>query len=98
MEEKEKQVEFNEKEIPPPDFINFFVGISQSVYIYLGLLEDPISKESRKNLTLAKHTIDTLDMLLKKTEGNLNEQENSVTGKLLADLKLKFVEVSNKKD
>ena len=92
----EKKVEFNEKDLPPPDFINFFVGISQSVYIYLGLVDDPITKESRKNIPMAKHTIDTLDMLLEKTKGNLTEQEENITKNLLAELKLKFVEVSQK--
>ena len=94
----ENRVEFDGKEIPAPDFINFFVGISHSVYIYLGLLEDPITKQKRKNLIMAKHTIDTLEMLLDKTKGNFDEKEDNITKTLLAELKLKYVEISNSSD
>ncbi len=88
--------EFKEDEIPPVDFTNFILGISQSVYIYLGIIPDPITGKMNKNLLLAKHTIDTIEMLKEKTRGNLTPDEESTLSYLLAELKLKYVEVSGK--
>ena len=39
----------------------------------LGEIEHPIDKEVKVNLTMAKHSIDVLDMLKEKTKGNLTE-------------------------
>ncbi len=88
-----EEVEFKDKEIPPVDFKNFILGISQSVLIYLGLSPDPITGKERKNLMLAKHTIDTIDMLREKTKGNLSQEEEQFINSLITELKLKFVEV-----
>ncbi len=93
-EEKINVPEFKDDEIPPVDFNNFILGISQSVYIYLGLIPDPITGETKKNLLLAKHTIDTIEMLKEKTHGNLTPAEESTISYILTELKLKYVEIS----
>ncbi len=93
MAEEKKVPEFNTEEIPPVDFKNFIIGISQSVLIYLGLIPDPITNKINKNLPLAKHTIDTIEMLKEKTKGNLTSEEASVINSILTDLKLKYVQI-----
>ncbi len=94
MEEKEKNsYEFNSDEIPPVSFRDFILGISQSVYIYLGIIPDPISGKTNKNLLLAKHTIDTIEMLKEKTKGNLTQDEENTINYLLTELKFKYLEI-----
>jgi hypothetical protein len=97
-EDRIEEIEFKEEELPPVDFKNFILGLSQSVYIYLGLVPDPITQKERKNLLLAKHTIDTLDMLKEKTKGNLTPEEESTFNYILSELKLKYVEVATSEE
>jgi hypothetical protein len=46
----------------------------------------------QKNLALARQTIDTLEMLSEKTQGNLGAQEAKLMESLLYELRLRFVE------
>jgi hypothetical protein len=48
-----------------------------------------------QNLLLARHTIDTLEMLQEKTRGNLSEEESTVFESLLDDLKMRYVKASS---
>ena len=40
----------------------------------------------------ARHTIDTLEMLRDKTEGNLDEEETKLLDGLLYELRMRYVE------
>jgi hypothetical protein len=75
------------------DFISFIMRMATGAYIALGLVEHPETKEKKKDLELAKFTIDTLDMLKMKTKGNLTKEEEVFFNEILSDLKLKFVKV-----
>jgi hypothetical protein len=44
-----------------------------------------------KNLGLAKHNIDIIEMLRSKTEGNLSEDEARLVKQVLTDLRMRFV-------
>lgn len=79
-----------EEKIPPLDFSSFLFSISTTVLMDLGEIEHPIDKEKKVNLVMAKHTIDVLDMLKEKTEGNLTEQESTLINNIVADLKLRY--------
>jgi len=57
---------------------------------YMGLGPENLGK----NLTLARQNIDILDMLQKKTKGNLSSDEEKLLLEVLRDLRLKFVEAS----
>jgi hypothetical protein len=60
----------------------------------LGLVPDPQTNKAQVNIDLARFNIDLLDMLEKKTKGNLVKEEQDFMTQVLADLKYKFVEVS----
>jgi hypothetical protein len=62
----------------------------------LGLAPDPHSNKSKVDLEMARFNIDLLDMLEKKTKGNLVKEEQDFMTHVLADLKFKFVEVSGR--
>ncbi|MCP3678457.1 MAG: DUF1844 domain-containing protein [Deltaproteobacteria bacterium] len=71
------------------------ISMGTSALMHLG--EPPASATNRveQNLLLARHTIDTLEMLQEKTRGNLSEDESVVFESLLADLKMRYVKASS---
>ncbi len=83
----------SQEEIPLPEinFSNFIFSLSTSALIQLGEIPDPVSKESGKNLSMAKQTIDILGMLQEKTKGNLTSDEEKLIENILYDLRMRFV-------
>jgi hypothetical protein len=80
--------------LPAVDFHTFVLSLGSSALLHLGELEHPDVGASRKDLSLAKHTIDILAMLEQKTKGNLSSAEAKLIESLLYDLRLRFVEAS----
>ena len=70
------------------------VAPALSEAIGLGLVENPISKKREPDLDQAKFTIDTLEMLQEKTQGNLSEGEASALHGLLYDLRMRYVQAA----
>ncbi len=87
---EETKPEEGAEDIPVPDFSSFVFSISTTVLMDLGEIEHPINKEKKVNLRMAKHSIDVLDMLKDKTEGNLTDQESALIVNILSDLKLRY--------
>ncbi len=56
-----------------------------------------MTNKIEKNLPAAQSTIDMLDMLSAKTQGNLAENEAKLLKSILAELKLNYVETLNEK-
>jgi hypothetical protein len=57
----------------------------------LGEVPDPVTQERRKDLPLAKQTIDILGMLKEKTRGNLAPAEEKLMENILTDLRWRYV-------
>jgi hypothetical protein len=60
----------------------------------LGKLANPMTGKAEKNLPAARLFIDMLEMLERKTRGNLTPDETKVLQAHLTDLRLMFVEES----
>ena len=60
-------------------------------------MPDPISGKQEQNLEAAKQTIDILDLLKKKTEGNLEEEEGKFFENASAELKWKYLNAIKEK-
>lgn len=74
-------------------FLTLAMSIASSAAMSLGLSPNPDGK-TQKNLEMARFNIDLLDVLNDKTKNNLVKEETDFMNYVLADLKLKFVEVS----
>ena len=85
-----------EKELPLPEinFTNFILSLSTSALIQLGEIQDPITKESLRQIPLAKQTIDLIGMLKEKTKGNLSPDEEKVIEYVLYDLRMRYVKAA----
>lgn len=79
--------------LPEVTFAAFIMSLSTSALYHLGEIGDPETGRREKDLTLAKHTIDTLDLLQKKTRGNLTGEEHGLLQDVISDLKIRYVRV-----
>lgn len=77
--------------LPAIDFSTFIMSLNASALVHLGLIDDPVSGEKVKNLSLGKQTVDMLRMLQEKTRGNLTEEEEKLLQGILYDLKIAYV-------
>ncbi len=99
MEAAKKAAEANQEAVrknvlPKVDFSGFVLSIYSSGLVQLGKVEDPSSGEVKKDLTMAKYTIDMMAMLSEKTKGNLNKDEENLMRALLSEIRMAYVEAS----
>lgn len=85
-----------EAPLPPVDFQTFVISLGSSALMHLGAIPHPETGKAKLDLGIAKHSIDVLSMLEKKTAGNLTPNEAGVLGSLLYDLRLKYIEAARK--
>jgi hypothetical protein len=76
-------------DIPPVDFNLFVLSLNTSALMHLGEAADEQGK-TRRDLTMARHTIDLLGMLEEKTRGNLSGDEERLLHQVLFDLRMRF--------
>lgn len=77
--------------MPKIDFSTFVISLNSSALVQLGVLADPTTGETSKNLPLAKQTIDVLGVLEEKTRGNLDSDEANMLKSILYDLRILYV-------
>ena len=80
--------------LPEVNFNSLIFSLSSSALLHLGEIADPQTGEKKKDLVLAKHTIDTIGMLKEKTKGNLTEEEEPFLESVLADLRWRYIKVA----
>jgi len=82
--------------LPPVDFAGFVLSLATSALYHMGFVGDPAGDQPamERDLPLARQTIDTLEMLQIKTEGNLDAEELRLLEGVLYELHLRFVEIS----
>jgi uncharacterized protein DUF1844 len=89
----------DEDEVPdaedPAGFANFIMSIASNAASSLGMMEHPVTHKREVDLELAKHWIDILGMLERKTKGNLAPQEEKILESLLADLRMQYVSLTS---
>jgi hypothetical protein len=94
--EKEKEPKETRDTAPLPEinFSSFLLSLSSSTLLHLGEIADPQTGGKKKDLALAKQTIDIIALLKEKTKGNLSEEEGKLLEHLLYDLRMRFVKTS----
>jgi hypothetical protein len=81
--------------LPKADFSGLALSLATSALFHLGLVPDPETGEAGAvNLALARHSIDTLELLEEKTRGNLTSEEAELLANLLTELRVHYVETS----
>ena len=73
-------------------FMQLVMQNQQIAMMAMGKIKNPVTDKIDRNLEYAKISIDTLDMLLVRTKGNLTEYEEKFLTEALKDLKLNYVD------
>ena len=79
--------------LPPPNLTVLASSLYLQGMVTLGLLPSPGSDQPEVHLDQAKHTVDTLQMLQEKTEGNRTPDESKEIDRMLHELRLAYLEV-----
>lgn len=79
------------------DFISFISTLAATAYMHLGERVAPDQPEEGVNLPAAKQMIDLLDLIRKKTEGNLEKREQDAMDAILYNLRVRFIRESSGK-
>ena len=77
-------------------FMQLVMQNQQMGMISLGKVKNSVSDTFDKNLEYAMLSIDTLDMLIQKTKGNLSEYEEKQLAETVNQLKVFYVEESGR--
>ena len=99
QEEKEKDTvkqptQKTKQQIPEASFNLFISSLATQTLINLGEMASPFNKKKELDLDQAKFTLDTLQIIKDKTEGNLADDEKKYLDTLLYDLRMRYVEKS----
>jgi hypothetical protein len=76
-------------------FSSHVMQLATAAFLYMGAAKLPGTEKVEINLPMAKLTIDTLDMLKTKTEGNRTEDETSLLEDILYQLRLVYVKAES---
>lgn len=74
---------------PAINFSTFLISLAGSALVHLGEVDDP-QGQAQVDLHLARQTIDVIQMLVDKTKGNLDEEEQRLVDAIQAELHAKY--------
>lgn len=77
---------------PQTDFLELVNLIAMQAAVSLGGLQDAGGERIPPNPVAARHFIDLLETLEKKTEGNLTDDEKRVLSSVLYELRMQYVQ------
>lgn len=77
--------------MPQVTFSTFILSLASSALVQLGEVPNPETGAFEKNLLVAKHTIDILEMLESKTRACLDADESRLLDGVLYELRMKYV-------
>ena len=80
----------------PANFATLVSYLSTTAMFQLGLLPGPGGERIPADFPNARRTIDLLEVLQQKTQGNLTEDEAKMLEEVLYELRLSFVETSQR--
>jgi len=78
--------------IPEPKFAELINMIAMQAVVGIGGMTTPDGQQIPPDLDLAKHHIDMLELLVIKTKGNLDAEENKLLETVLYELRMRFVQ------
>lgn len=77
-------------EEPPVNFSTFLVSLASSALASLGHADGVGTAPVQRDLRLARHTLDLINLLAEKTKGNLDEEEAALLNTMQKELNEKY--------
>lgn len=81
---------------PNIHFLQLLWSLQAGAMIQMGKIASPVSGQVERDLIQARATIDLLEALKVKTEGNLASEEQSLLERALYELRMNYVDESAK--
>ena len=77
-------------------FYQLVIGLHAAAMQQMGKVASTLTGKIERDLDQARGSIDLLDMLKRKTDGNLGEEEQKLLDHVLFELRMNFVEETKK--
>ena len=77
-------------------FIQLVLSLQAGAMVQMGKIASPVSGKVERDLGQARATIDLLEMLYRKTIGNLSSDEQTLLDRILYELRLNYVDEAAK--
>jgi len=83
--------------VPPPEpsFFRIVESIAVPALIWTGHLRNPLDDKAEPDFELAKYQIGLLEVLEKKTKGNLEKDEEDFLGNMLHSARVAYVRATD---
>lgn len=80
--------------VPEASFLDLLDMLAVQAALHLGMMPSETQERLPIDLQVARHFIDMLAVLQAKTRGNLNSEEENALESALAELRMRYVELS----
>tara|TARA_Y100000590_G_C15726433_1_gene1015410 strand:+ start:2188 stop:2577 length:390 start_codon:yes stop_codon:yes gene_type:complete len=77
-------------------FDQLISSLVHSTWISLGKIKNPITDKIEKDIQGASMNIDMIDMLYKRMDGNLSDNEDKYLSQILSELKTNYIHEKSK--
>ena len=77
-------------------FMQLVFTFQSAAWQQMGKMKNPITDKIEKDLNQARYSIDMLEMIRAKTDGNLTEEEKRLLDGTISQLQLNYVDEFNK--
>lgn len=81
---------------PAIDFPSYILSYYTQGLVLLGEVPNPYTNKKEEDIEAARHIIDILTLLEKKTKGNLEKSEEQLLENVLYELRMKFMAKTNR--
>lgn len=81
-----------------PQLYQLILSLHAGAMQQMGKVASPLTGKVERDLAAARTTIDMVDMLRRKTEGNLSGDEKKLLDRVLYELRMNYVDESRKGD
>ena len=77
-------------------FVQLISSLHGAALMHMGKIKNPATDKLERNLAQAEMTIEMLDMLKDRTQGNLTSDEEKFFTTVISELKLNYVDEKSK--
>jgi len=77
-------------------FMQLVIMFQQAAWAHLGKVPNPVTEKIERDLEQARMSIDMLDMIKARTQGNRSDDESNLLDHALRELKLNYVDELDK--
>ncbi len=77
-------------------FLQLVLMFQQAAWAHLGKLPNPVNNKIERDLEQARMSIDMIDMLKTRTQGNLKDEETQMLDHMLRELRLNYIDELDK--